>query len=73
METASDGTHDDDITIRTGIPLTPTHPTSTPTARSLRALHPTPDDAAGQWRFSQCFGDKSEEAEISDGTPFFEC
>ena len=65
METASDGPHhnkpDDDITIRHGIPLT------SATARSLRDLH-APDDA-GRWRFSQCFGDKSEEAEVSDGTP----
>lgn len=72
METASDGgPHDDDrdITIRKGIPVTPA--TSTPTARSLRDLHASDDAATGQWRFSQCFGDKSEDAEISDGTELY--
>jgi hypothetical protein len=76
MESASDGP-DEDIIIRKGIQLSSSASkdpctivpsgSSTPTARSVRALQP--DDASGQWRFSQCFGDKSEEAaEICDGT-----
>jgi hypothetical protein len=65
MESGSDG--EEDIVIRSGININ-----SIPTARSVRDLQQhssqSPEDGAqGQWRFSQCFGDKSEDADISDG------
>lgn len=62
METGSDG--DEDIVIRNGI-----NANSVPSARSVRDLqHAAPyESAQGQWRFSQCFGDKSDDADISDG------
>lgn len=58
---------DDDIVIRKGIPTISF--SSAPSARAVQDLQPPPLPAdAGQWRFSQCFGDKSEETEVSDGT-----
>ena len=72
----------DEVVIRKGIPVvSPAENTnsSIPSAQSLRSLRKTPSSGQldnitkvpinNNWRFCQCFGDKNEQAEISDGTP----